>query len=51
QATFDLSSWPCEHSSRAGSLMDIALQNTSTPCRKEKQPKLQDSLLTKGTEL
>ncbi|XP_054247719.1 uncharacterized protein LOC128974965 [Indicator indicator] len=51
QATFDLFNWPCEHSSRAGSLMDIALQNTSTPCKKENHPKLQESLLSKSTEL
>lgn len=51
QAAFDLSSLPCEHLSRAGCLMDVELQNTSTPCKKEKHPKLLESLLSKSTEL
>ncbi|KFP96708.1 hypothetical protein N329_05972, partial [Haliaeetus albicilla] len=51
QAAFDLSSLPFEHPSRAGCLMDVALQNTSTPCKKEKHPKLLESLLSKSTEL
>lgn len=51
QATFDLSGLPCEHLSRAGCLMDMASQNTSTPCKKEKHPKLLENLLSKSTEL
>lgn len=51
QAAFDLSGLPCEHPSRAGCLMDVASQNTSTPCKKEKQPKQLESLLSKSIEL
>ncbi|XP_059683408.1 uncharacterized protein LOC132318813 [Gavia stellata] len=51
QATFDLSGLPCEHPSRAGCLMDVASQNTSTPCKKEKHPKLLENLLSKSSEL
>ncbi|XP_074964696.1 uncharacterized protein LOC142064060 [Phalacrocorax aristotelis] len=51
QAAFDLSNLPCEHRSRAGSLMDVASQNTSTPCKKEKCPKPLESLLSKSIEL
>ncbi|KFR17111.1 hypothetical protein N306_07747, partial [Opisthocomus hoazin] len=51
QAAFDLSGLPCEHASRAGCLMDVASQNTSTPCKKEKHPKLLESLLSRSTEL
>ncbi|KFQ77136.1 hypothetical protein N337_00471, partial [Phoenicopterus ruber ruber] len=47
----DLSGLPCEHPSRAGCLADVASQNTSTPCKKEKHPKLLESLLSKSTEL
>lgn len=36
QAAFDLTGLPREHPSRAGCLMDIASQNTSTPRKKEK---------------
>ncbi|KAK4812763.1 hypothetical protein QYF61_020383 [Mycteria americana] len=51
QAAFDLSGLPCEHPSRAGCLMGMALQNTSTPCKKEKHPKPLESLLSKSIEL
>lgn len=51
QAAFDLSGLPCEHPSRAGCLMDVASQNTSTPCKKEKHPKPLESLLSKSIEL
>ncbi|XP_069728231.1 uncharacterized protein [Phaenicophaeus curvirostris] len=51
QATLDLSSLSCEHLSRAGCLIDVASHNTSTPCKKEKHPKLLESLLSKSTEL
>ncbi|KFQ68894.1 hypothetical protein N335_00049, partial [Phaethon lepturus] len=51
QAAFDLSGLPCEHPSRASCLMEVGLQNTSTPCKKEKHPKLLESLLSKSTEL
>ncbi|KFP37525.1 hypothetical protein N324_05509, partial [Chlamydotis macqueenii] len=51
QAAFDVSSFPSEHLSRAGCLMDMASQNTSTPCKKEKHPTLLESLLSKSTEL
>lgn len=51
QAAFDLSGLPCEHPSRAGCLIDMASQNTSTPCKKEKHSKLLESLLSKSTEL
>ncbi|KFV39149.1 hypothetical protein N341_08301, partial [Tyto alba] len=49
QAVLDLSGLPCEHLSRADCLM--ASQNTSTPCKKEKHPKLLESLLSKSGEL
>ncbi|KFP71394.1 hypothetical protein N310_09538, partial [Acanthisitta chloris] len=48
QATFELSGLPCEHPSRVSCLMDLASQNTSTPC---KQPKLLENLLSKSSEL
>lgn len=51
QAAFDLSGLPCEHPSRAGCLMDVASQNTSTPCKKEKHSKQLESLLSKSIEL
>ncbi|KFO79511.1 hypothetical protein N303_01465, partial [Cuculus canorus] len=51
QTTLDLSSLSCEHLSRGGCLMDMASHNTSTPCKKEKHPKLLESLLCKSTEL
>ncbi|XP_074013697.1 uncharacterized protein [Numenius arquata] len=51
QVTSDLSGLPCEHYSRAACLMDMASQNTSTPCKKEKCPKQLESLLSKSTEL
>ncbi|KFP21433.1 hypothetical protein Z169_03735, partial [Egretta garzetta] len=51
QAAFDLSGLPCEHPSRAGCLMAVASQNTSTPCKKEKHPKSLESLLSKSIEL
>ncbi|KFV00319.1 hypothetical protein N339_04301, partial [Pterocles gutturalis] len=51
QAACDLPDLPCEHPSRAGCLMDVVSQNTSTPCKKEKHPKLLESLLSKSTEL
>ncbi|CAM9572171.1 unnamed protein product [Bubo scandiacus] len=51
QAAFDLSGLPCEHPSTADCLMDVVSQNTSTPCKKEKHPKLLESLLSKSTEL
>ncbi|KFZ69308.1 hypothetical protein N338_12798, partial [Podiceps cristatus] len=51
QAAFDLSGLPCEQPSRAVCLMDVASQNTSTPCKKDKHPKLLESLLSKSTEL
>ncbi|XP_074776698.1 uncharacterized protein LOC141967149 [Athene noctua] len=51
QAAFDLSGLPCEHPSTADCLMDMVSQNTSTPCKKEKHPKLLESLLSKSAEL
>ncbi|KFP77221.1 hypothetical protein N311_00123, partial [Apaloderma vittatum] len=51
QAASDLCGLPCEHPSRAGCLMDLASQNTSTPCKKEKHPRMLESLLSKSTEL
>ncbi|XP_065501686.1 uncharacterized protein LOC135994770 [Caloenas nicobarica] len=51
QATFDLSGLPCEHLSRAGCLLDVASQSTSTPCKKEMHSKLQESLLSNSIEL
>lgn len=51
KAAFDLTGSPCEHPSRAGCLMGIMSQNTSTPCKKEKHPVLLESLLSKSTEL
>ncbi|KFO97918.1 hypothetical protein N300_03256, partial [Calypte anna] len=51
QAALDLSGLPCEHLSRAVCLTDLVSQNTSTPCKKEKHPKLLESLLSKSSEL
>ncbi|KFO91593.1 hypothetical protein N320_08635, partial [Buceros rhinoceros silvestris] len=51
QAAFDLTGLPCEQPSRAGCLMDFTSQNTSTPCKKEKHPRLLESLLSNSTEL
>lgn len=51
QTTFDLSGLPCEHLGRAGCLLDVASQSTSTPCKKETHPKLQESLLSNSIEL
>lgn len=45
-AASDLSGLP----SQASCLMDVASHNTSTPCKKEKHPKLLESLLSKSTE-
>ncbi|KGL86377.1 hypothetical protein N301_08017, partial [Charadrius vociferus] len=50
-AAFDLSGLPCEQPSRAGRLMDVASQNTSTPCKKEKHPKQLENQLSKSIEL
>ncbi|RMB95613.1 hypothetical protein DUI87_27724 [Hirundo rustica rustica] len=51
QATFELSGLPCEHPSRDDCLMNVASQNTSTPCKKDKNPKPLESLLFKSSEL
>ncbi|KFV96102.1 hypothetical protein N326_08820, partial [Eurypyga helias] len=51
QVVSDLPCLPCEHHSRASCLMDAAMQNTSTPCKKEKHHKPLDSLLSKSMEL
>lgn len=50
QATFELSGLPCEQPSRDGCLMDVASQNTSTPCKEDKHSKPLESLL-KSSEL
>ncbi|KAJ7406513.1 hypothetical protein WISP_133522 [Willisornis vidua] len=51
QATLELSGLPCEHPSRASCLMDVASQNTSTPCKKDKHSKPLESLLSMSSEL
>ncbi|XP_064586242.1 uncharacterized protein LOC135456374 [Zonotrichia leucophrys gambelii] len=51
QTTFELSGLPCEHPSRDGCLMNVASQNTSTPCKKDKHSKPLESLLFKSSEL
>ncbi|XP_053814897.1 uncharacterized protein LOC128796875 [Vidua chalybeata] len=48
QAACELSGLPCEHPSRDGCLMNVASQNTSTPC---KHSKPLESLLFKSSEL
>ncbi|RLV98883.1 hypothetical protein DV515_00010343 [Chloebia gouldiae] len=48
QATCELSG---EHPSRDGCLMNVASQNTSTPCNKDKHSKPLESLLFKSSEL
>lgn len=51
QAACELSGLPCEHPSRDGCLMNVASQNTSTPCNKDKHSKPLESLLFKSSEL
>ncbi|CAN8191044.1 unnamed protein product [Coccothraustes coccothraustes] len=51
QTTFELSGMSCEHPSRDGCLMNVASQNTSTPCKKDKHAKPLESLLFKTAEL
>ncbi|XP_039584157.1 uncharacterized protein LOC120511349 isoform X1 [Passer montanus] len=51
QAIFELSGLSCEHPSRDGCLMNVASQNTSTPCKKDKHSKPLESLLFKSCEL
>ncbi|XP_066186516.1 uncharacterized protein [Sylvia atricapilla] len=51
QAPFELSALPCEHPSRDGCLMNVASQNTSTPCKKDKHCKTLETLLFKSSEL
>ncbi|XP_063258323.1 uncharacterized protein LOC134553029 [Prinia subflava] len=51
QATLELSGLPCEHPSRDGCLGNVASQNTSTPCKKDKHFKLLETLPFKSSEL
>lgn len=49
--SFELSGLPCEHPSRDSCLMNMASQNTSTPCKKDKHCNPLESLLCKSSEL
>ncbi|XP_064377877.1 uncharacterized protein LOC135330164 [Dromaius novaehollandiae] len=54
QTVFDLSGLTSEHPNRGlgcHSMMDVVLQNTSTPCKTEKHSKPLENLLSKSTEL
>ncbi|XP_059718898.1 uncharacterized protein LOC132335928 [Haemorhous mexicanus] len=51
QTTFEMSGLSCEHPSRDGCLTNVASQNTSTPCKKDKHTKPLESLLFKSSEL